>query len=151
MGPTQSYRRFYLLVSFLTPGRFPFGPPVPVYPQSLAASYEDSSQDEELPVRIPVQRPDGPYPLMPPPPGLPIRVIRPQYVVGGGHGGLGGHPNNALQERPPRVNPTPPPYPRPPMTLGSANLPSRVSAQAEEPRCDRFSEDICLDDFEYPS
>ncbi|KAG0429149.1 hypothetical protein HPB47_023920 [Ixodes persulcatus] len=152
-GGRAPLRRMYR-PPFSMPGRrrFPFPGPVAVYPQSLA-SLEDSSQDEEAPIRIPVPRPAGPYPLLPPPPGLPIRVLRQPYSSN-----AGGPPTNVVQEQqqqqqqhPVRTNSVPPAFPRPLGSLGNANLHGRMNSKPEEPRCDRFSEDICLDDFEYPS
>ncbi|XP_077504604.1 uncharacterized protein LOC144114620 isoform X1 [Amblyomma americanum] len=130
--------------------RFPYAGPVAVYPPSLSSIEDGSSQDEEV-IRIPVQRPEsGAFAALPPPPGLPLRVVRPAYP-----GAVGPQAGAALPPAPPTNNAVQEPAyapPRPPMSLGSAILPSRVSRpKPEEPRCDRFSEDICLDDFEYPT
>ncbi|KAL3210062.1 hypothetical protein MRX96_037409 [Rhipicephalus microplus] len=130
--------------------RFPYAGPVAVFPPSLSSVEDSSSQDEEV-IRIPVERPEsGAFPALQPPPALPLRVVRPAYP-----GAVGHQASAAMAPVPPTNNAEHESaftQPRPPMTLGSANLPSRVSRpKPEEPRCDRFSEDICLDDFEYPT
>ncbi|XP_065284660.1 uncharacterized protein [Dermacentor albipictus] len=147
-SPRVPFRRIFRN-PFVVPvrRRYPYAGPVAVFPPSLSSVEDSSSQDEEV-VRIPVQRPEsGTYPAMQPPPALPLRVVRPAYPGAVGHqaSAPAPPPNNAVHESAYAL-------PRPPMGLGSANLPSRVSRpKPEEPRCDRFSEDICLDDFEYPT